>query len=196
MAKKITIPILKIIVSTGLILFLFYKLGFKNVLTQIESANLFWFLLGIVIFTVSNLLGSVQWHLLLKASNINLQLQKVISFYFTGLFFNNFLVGYIGGDAVRIYDVSKFSGRNSHAISAVFFDRFIGFAVLTTMALGAALYSINSQKIILSISFVFLYWILILILIFNNKLMQKVSWLFKFILSQISLSRLFFLCRI
>ena len=182
MAKKITIPILKISVSSGLIFFLFYKLGFNNVVSQITSANPYWFLLGIFIFSVSNILGSLQWYFLLKASGIDLQLTQVISFYYTGLFFNNFLVGYIGGDAVRVYDVSKSTGKTSDAISAVFLDRFIGFLILTTMALAAALYWINSQKVLIIIAIIFAYWVLILVLLFNKKLIQKISWLFKVIL--------------
>lgn len=185
MIKKITIPILKIFISAGLIFFLFYKLGFNNVVTQITSVNLYWFLLSILIFTLSNILGSIQWYLLLKIKGINLSLSKIVSFYYVGLFFNNLLVGYIGGDAIRIYDVSKSTGNSSDTISAVFFDRFIGFAVLTTMALVAALYRINlfsSYAVLIAIIIIFSYWVILFILFFNEKIIKKLSWLIRLIL--------------
>jgi len=184
LAKKITLPVLKIIVSLGLFSLLFYRLGFENVLAQLATAKISWLLWGILIFSISNIFGSLQWHILLQSTGINLKLSTTIIYYYTGLFFNNFLVGYIGGDAVRVYDVSKSSGKSSDAISTVFFDRFVGFTVLTTMALGAALYYLNSSKILISISVIFLYWIFILFLLFNKNLIQRLSGLFKILLPQ------------
>ena len=144
LVKKITIPVVKIIISFGLISFLIYKLGYKNILSQFTVIDMYWFIAGMVLFIASNLLGSLQWQLLLKARDVDLPLRRIVSYYFTGLFFNNFLVGYIGGDAVRIYDISKATAKNTEAISTVFLDRFIGFTMLTTLALGAAIYYIST----------------------------------------------------
>jgi len=187
LAKKITIPVLKIIVSFSLVFLLFYKLGFNNVIAQVLAVNFYWFFGGIIIFVISNILGSYQWQLLLKARDIELRLAKITAFYFTGLFFNNFLVGYIGGDAIRIYDITKATGRNTEAISTVFLDRFIGFMMLTTLALGAAIYWIDlfaSSKILLTILSLFSCWVLLFFLLFNEKLMEKVTWLIKFMLPE------------
>ncbi|MBD3289033.1 flippase-like domain-containing protein [candidate division KSB1 bacterium] len=187
LAKKITIPVLKIIVSIGLIFFLFYKLGFKNVTSQFTAINIYWFLLGIILFTLSNFLGSVQWSFLLKAVGIHLPLLRVISYYYTGLFFNNFLVGYIGGDAIRVYDITKASGSNSEAISAVFFDRLIGFAVLTILALLASLYLLKTfipSNVIMIILTIFLFWVMLIVILFNKRFLDKISWLFKWMLPE------------
>ncbi len=187
MAKKITIPVLKILVSVGLVFFLFHKLGFKNVTSQFASINIYWFLLGIVLFSLSNLFGSIQWAFLLKAVGIHLPLTRVISYYYTGLFFNNFLVGYIGGDAIRVYDITKTTGANSEAISSVFFDRLIGFAMLTIMALCASLYLVKTlitSNIIVIILSLFLFWVILIVILFNKRFLDKISWLFKWMLPE------------
>jgi len=131
------------------------------------------------------LLGSLQWYLLMRSRGIELPLMKVISYYYVGLFFNNFLIGYIGGDAIRIYDVSKASGNSSHAISTVFFDRLLGFVMLTTLALVAALVWRNifqSKTIIFIIFLIFVCWIVSFIVLFNERFAAKIGWVFKFIL--------------
>jgi len=140
-----------------------------------------------IVFSVSNFLGSFQWFLLLKAKGINLPFLKVLSFYYVGLFFNNFLVGYIGGDAVRIYDITKHSGDSSKAISTVVFDRFIGFVLLTTFALfGVLLWQnmLQSQTVLLSILLIFASWILFFLILFNERFAHKVGFILKYFLPE------------
>ena len=170
MTKKIIITILKIVVSTTLIIFLFLKLGFHDILSQFASTKLGWLFIAVFIFTLSNFLGAFQWYLLLKFRGINLPYSKIVSYYYVGLFFNNFLIGYIGGDAIRIFDVTKASNNSSDAISTVFFDRFIGFVLLTSLALFAALiwYKLfQSKTVVLTIIVIFICWMLSFIFFFN-----------------------------
>ncbi len=185
MIKKVAIPFIKIIISVALIVFLLTKLGWHEIFSQFSTANPWWILLGIIAFSLSNFLGSVQWYLLMRSRGIELPLSQVISYYYVGLFFNNFLIGYIGGDAIRIYDISKSSGNSSHAISTVFFDRLIGFVMLTTLALVAALVWRNifqSRTIIFIIFIIFVCWIISFIVLFNEQFAKKIGWIFRFIL--------------
>ena len=122
---------------------------------------------------------------MLKARGIELSFARVIAYYYVGLFFNNFLVGYIGGDAFRIYDVRKVSHDTSGAVSAVTFDRFIGFFVLTTMGLIAAIVGFDLVKngsIILSASIIFIGWMLTIIFLFKKNFARKFMWFFNLIL--------------
>lgn len=185
MLKKILIPLIKIIISVALIVFLFAKLGFRDIFAQFTAANPWWIFWGIIAFSVSNLLGSLQWYLLMRSRGIELPLIKVISYYYVGLFFNNFLIGYVSGDAVRIYDISKSSGNSSHAISTVFFDRLIGFVMLTTLALIAGLAWRNifqSRTVIFIILLIFVCWIISFFVLFNERFGKKIGWIFKLVL--------------
>jgi uncharacterized protein (TIRG00374 family) len=183
--KKVTIPLLKIVVSLALIVFLIAKLGLHEIFSRFATANPWWIFWGIIAFSLSNFLGSAQWYLLMRSRGIELPLSKVISYYYVGLFFNNFLIGYVGGDAIRIYDISKASGSSSNAISTVFFDRLIGFVMLTTLALVAALAWRNifqSKTIILIIFLIFVCWVVSFIVLFNERFAKKIGWVFRFIL--------------
>lgn len=185
MIKKVTALFIKIIISAALVVFLLTKLGLREIFSQFANANLWWIFWGIIAFTVSNVLGSVQWLLLMNSRGIKLPLVKVISYYYVGLFFNNFLIGYIGGDAIRIYDISKASGNSSHAISTVFFDRLIGFVMLTTLALVAGLAWRNifqSKTVFFIIFLIFICWIVSFIIMFDERFAKKIGWVFKFIL--------------
>jgi len=183
--RKYLITLIKIVVSTALIIFLFVKLGFNDILIQLTSANLWWLFFAIFIFSLSNFLGSFQWYLLLKIKGIHLPFLRVVSYYYVGLFFNNFLIGYIGGDAIRIYDISKVSGDSSKAISTVFLDRFIGFVVLTGLALFAGLIwhdIFQVKNVIFIIIFIFICWMLSFVFLFNEKLAKKIGIIIKYLL--------------
>jgi len=54
----------------------------------------------------------------------------LVTLYFVGVFFNNFMVGNIGGDAVRVYDLKRLTGKGVSGFAATFLDRFIGLFVL------------------------------------------------------------------
>lgn len=184
MFKRILVPLLKIVFSVLLIVYLFLKLGTQDIISQFFSANIWWILLGVITFTFSNVLGAIQWYFLMKARGIHLPLFRVISHYYVGLFFNNFLIGYVGGDAIRIYDISKASGDSANAISTVFFDRLIGFAMLTSLAILSILLWRNifqSQAVIFIVLFIFLCWVLSFIVIFNAKIARKIGWIFRIV---------------
>lgn len=184
MIKKITVLLLKIIISSALVIFLLLKLGAREIGFHFFSANIWWITLAIIMFSISNLLGSIQWFWLMKSVDIRISLPQAISYYHVGLFFNNFLIGNIGGDAIRIYDSSRISGDMSKAISTVFFDRLIGFVMLTTLALIAGLVWRNifhSGTIIVVIMIIFICWVISFILLFNEQFARKLGWLIGYV---------------
>ena len=89
------------------------------------------------LFLTSNFLGALQWSLLLHAQDIRLPFRRVLTLYFVGVFFNNFLVSNIGGDAVRIYDLNTLTGKATAGFAATFMDRFIGLFMLIAFSVMA-----------------------------------------------------------
>lgn len=134
--KKIYSTAAKVAISVSLFGFLIYQYGSGELANQLAEVDPLWIVLAIIILSVSFVLGAIQWNIILRNLNIIIPLRRALAFYYTGLFFNNFLLSFIGGDVVRIYDIAKTSGKNSEAISTVFLDRLIG---LFTMTLFAAL---------------------------------------------------------
>jgi len=143
--------LVKLIISTSLIVYILKKIDLSQLPILLKEANYNWILIGVSAIVISNFLGALQWHTILKETEINISYKKSLKFYHTGLFFNNFLLSFIGGDVVRIYDISKTSGKNSSAFSTVFFDRLVGLFTLSVFALIFACFSgeLMKSKIIL-----------------------------------------------
>lgn len=140
--KKVSL-VLKGIISVALLSFLLYRIGLNQFVGTFGNISIGWVLVGILILTLSNITGSLQWHLLLQGSGIQVAFKRTIMYYYTGLFFNNFLLGFVGGDLFRVYDITKHSGRNSTAISTVFVDRLIGMFTMCLLALIFAFFTID-----------------------------------------------------
>ena len=176
--KKHLFTLLKILVSGGLISWLLVKIGINRIVVEIASANLWWICASVGAFMLSNILGSYQWYLLLRNKNLPLSFTQVLSFYHVGLFFNNFLIGYVGGDAFRIYDVTKATNDSTNAISTVFFDRFIGFFTLSFLAMVVSLFwlqNVGSLAIIFTILIIMMGFVVSLLFLFKQRLAKQAS---------------------
>ncbi|MFA4947767.1 MAG: lysylphosphatidylglycerol synthase transmembrane domain-containing protein [Candidatus Krumholzibacteriia bacterium] len=136
--RRVLVQLVKIAVSVGLIAFLFYKLSPENLFAHLSRVSPWQLVISTVIFFISVGLGAYQWHLLLKAGGIALPFAKTFKVYFVGLFFNNFLPAGVGGDVMKIYDVTRV-GNDPHQVFAVtMLDRVIGIAGLCILALAAS----------------------------------------------------------
>ena len=135
--KRFLTSFLKIAVSSILVALVLWKIGPARLGQEIRAARPGLLMLGVGVFVLSNVLGALQWNLLLRAQGIRLTFRKALSFYFVGVFFNNFLISNIGGDAIRVYDAGKLSGQGSRVFAATFLDRFVGLLVLIGFSLAA-----------------------------------------------------------
>ncbi|MCX5753693.1 MAG: lysylphosphatidylglycerol synthase transmembrane domain-containing protein [Candidatus Krumholzibacteria bacterium] len=179
--KRILIQLVKVTVSVGLIAFLFHKLSPENLLADLSRVRPWQLVISTVIFFVSAGLGAYQWHLLLKAGGIALPFPKTFKVYFVGLFFNNFLPAGVGGDVMKIYDVTRV-GNDPHQVFAVtMLDRVIGITGLCILALAASFILLTGE----GLYNLYLYIIIfagcvapVLALIMNKRLSRGVRRLF------------------
>ncbi len=138
---------LRIVISTALMIFLLKKLSISDLVELILTIDTRIFAAGIICFFLSNLLGSIQWHQLLGASGIRLSFGQTFRYYFIGLFFNNFLPASIGGDAVKVYDVTKAGSSVYQVIAVTLLDRLLGIFSLCLLALGATFYLMRTDAV-------------------------------------------------
>ncbi len=131
--------LLKLAVSVGLLYYLARQTDLGGLGAAFAATVPSLFLLAVAFFVVSNGLGACQWYLLLHAHRLPIGFGQATVFYLTGVFFNNVLLGNIGGDALRIYDVRRLTGRTSGAAAATFMDRFVGLLATCSLALIACL---------------------------------------------------------
>jgi hypothetical protein len=125
---------LKITVSAGLLAFILHKVSVSELVALVQGADARWMAAAVAIFLLSNVVGGFQWHALLRASGVMIPARRTIRFYFVGLFFNNFLPASIGGDAIKVYDVSRIGSSVFQVVAVTMLDRIIGIFSLCLLA--------------------------------------------------------------
>ncbi len=135
--KRALSTILKLAVSAGLLYYLLARSDLGEFAGVVTGASGMYLVAAVLFFVLSNVLGALQWHLLLKAQQLPIHFRQSLIFYWIGVFFNNVLLGNIGGDALRIYDIRRLTGEGTGGAAATFMDRFIGLFSTCSLALVA-----------------------------------------------------------
>ena len=109
--------------------------------------------LALLITVVSIILSAYKWQLLVIAQGFTVPLRRLISSYFVGLFFNNFMPTSIGGDVVRVLDLRKMTSSGPAAAASVVAERVLaaftlGLIVLCGVAFGTGVTARFSVAII------------------------------------------------
>ena len=131
---------LKITVSALLLTFVLRKVGLQNILSHLRNMDLRFFFLSSAVYFLTLVLASLRWGILLKGSQPG---KKLLSLCLIGSFFNHFMPGAVGGDAVKAYYLYKETGHGGSSLGSVFLDRYVGYCALLSIGLisGIAAYS-------------------------------------------------------
>lgn len=122
--------VLKVAVSGGLIFWLLSGIELDEIaklLTRLEPLGLVCSV-GLILLALS--IAALRWQLLLAAWGHSLGLWTLLSHVLVGNFFNQILPSSIGGDAVRIWRVSRAGLSLKVATNSIIIDRLIGAAGL------------------------------------------------------------------
>ena len=128
--NKIAFVILKVAVSSAFLYFVLARTGYAKVLAVLGGIKLSAFISAILLYIFAQYISTLRWKLLLPQG---LGTRKLFSLYMIGSFFNIFLPGIIGGDAVKGYYLYQATGDGSLSLASVFMDRYLGFVVLITI---------------------------------------------------------------
>lgn len=140
--RKLTLNLIKILVSGGLILYiLIYQVDLSQVWAVITSARLLPLIVGAILSIVGVWLRAIRWQVLLHAVDIRVPLGKLTYFYFLGAFFNLFLPTGLGGDAVKMAKLSQTTRQVPESIGTTLVERATGLWVLFILALIALPFS-------------------------------------------------------
>ena len=181
--KKAILLLLKLIVSTMLVFWLLKRIGLDKIMAQLRDVDYLWFCGALVLFSASLVLGSYQWWLLLRAEGIAIPWKKALSFYYVGLFFNNFLISSMGGDVFRMLDLRKYSGKSAVSRSTVFLDRFIGLFILSSGAMAALPWLLLTRDIPHQLLYVgyllFICWLVLIFFFFSKRFARPLGWIIR-----------------
>lgn len=142
--KKIAVLIAKLSVSSGLFYFLLSKIGIQTIINNIRMLSPGTFIAAVGMYIAATYLSSRRWNLLIPQDT---ETKRLFSLYMIGSFFNAYMPGIIGGDAVKAYYLSKVlkednSTHTPHsslsiAVASVFMDRYMGFSALLAISIIA-----------------------------------------------------------
>jgi uncharacterized protein (TIRG00374 family) len=124
--KRKALLAIKLAVSIGLILILIRQVSVADFLDGFKQANIPLFGIALALSAVAILIRSYKWQLLLRVQGANLPLRTIQAITYMSMFFNNFFLGSIGGDAFRVYKTLNYSRTKSGSISSVLVERATG----------------------------------------------------------------------
>jgi hypothetical protein len=128
----------RISVSALLLVYVFRNAHWSELLGVLGGASPVWLLAGWLFFGIPMLLTSIRLRWLLQLQGVRIPLERVVAITCVGQFFNMFLLGSTGGDAVRLlYILREAPDAKARAGIAMVADRALGLVVLDAIALAA-----------------------------------------------------------
>jgi len=143
--KNALLLALKITVSGFLLTFVLRKVGLQSIHSHLRNMDLRFFFLSSVVYLLTIVLASLRWGILLKRSQPG---KKLFSLCLIGSFFNHFMPGAVGGDAVKAYYLYKETGHGGSSLGSVFLDRYVGYCALLSIGLLSGIAAYGDLKTI------------------------------------------------
>ena len=142
------ITVLKIVVSLGLIVYLFTRMDLAQVGSLLSAANYWYLLPAALLYLAAMSNAGLKWYVLLRAQGISVPFLAVLSYTYVGFFFNNFLPANVGGDVMRGYGMARYTEQAAEAAVSVVVDRIVGlmaFIFSAAIATGVAVLLMNQE---------------------------------------------------
>lgn len=125
-SKKKIFFLLKLAVAAGLVALLVRNVDWAAIGEEFSEASLPLVALAFVFYVTGILISVGRWRATARFKKFDLPFRDAVRFHFAGLFLNNFLPSFLGGDAYRSYLLGNPEKRYSAAASTVIFVRFVG----------------------------------------------------------------------
>jgi uncharacterized protein (TIRG00374 family) len=162
MNKKFVL-LIKIILTAGILVYIFVKIPFNKILLSISSANIILILAVIALNIPIVLLSSFQTKYLTAAQKISISFGQILKIYLTTSFYSLFLPGSITGGAVKWYKFAKYTSKAA-AAAVVVFNRYL--EIFMTILIGL----LFSLPVVIRSSYKYLIilWIIVFILLLSS----------------------------
>jgi uncharacterized protein (TIRG00374 family) len=129
--------ILRVAISLIVLAIVVVNVGAQNLLDALRAIDLRWFAIAVLIHLLGIVIRTWRWSLLIAALGKPIAFGRLFYLYMAGTFFNTFLPTGIGGDVVKIIELSPERG-GAHAFSTVLADRLTGILGSSLIALIVA----------------------------------------------------------
>ncbi|MCH2183125.1 MAG: flippase-like domain-containing protein [Mariniblastus sp.] len=137
MNKKTGILVFKVMMSLGILGYLFFSAWRTEQFHDLSLEQLHWGSMGLALLfcLAAHVVSYLRWRIMVRALDIPFTAFDAIRIGFIGSFFNLFAFGMVGGDSLRAYYVTRqVKHRVPEAISSVVADRLIGMMTMFSFA--------------------------------------------------------------
>jgi uncharacterized protein (TIRG00374 family) len=177
---------LKVLISLGLIAYLFTRIDLAEVKTALASAHYLYLVLALVLYFVAIALNVYKWGYLLQAQGLAVPLINLLNHTFVGLFFANLPLSQVMGDIARGVDLARHTqGHGAEVAVSVLMDRLIGlasFLFASVVMLAFAVFSLGRTDLTslwVTVLLVLLAFVIALAVLLSRRLRGLVEPLFK-----------------
>ncbi len=132
--RKTLVFTLKLAVSSLSLYVVFSKIDIREFASMLAKIGPLFFVLAALPYVLAQAVSTWRWKLLLPG---HFRYGRLFSLYMIGSFFNSFLPGVIGGDAIKAYYLNKDAKKISLTLASVFMDRYFGYASLMLIGISA-----------------------------------------------------------
>jgi uncharacterized protein (TIRG00374 family) len=145
-ANKRWFLIVKIFVTLLLFGIIVYKGDWSRILQYLVRTNPWLLSIAFVGMILNVTISTLKWRILLQIHGESNEFNALHKWYFTGVFFNNFLPSSIGGDAYRVYKTMQGARSRAVPLLAVFSERLTGIIALVLFGFGATVFILYYGK--------------------------------------------------
>lgn len=135
MSKKRVLLTLKVLLSGGLIWFLFQNVDTDMAVARVQEMAIWPLAITVGLFVFQALVANLRWLIALRAIEAPMPFWRALAILYIGIFFNQTLPSSVGGDAVRMYKTYKAGLPLSAAINGVMLDRIATVVALVLVVL-------------------------------------------------------------
>lgn len=146
--KKLTSTLIKLLITLGVLWWIIHTQDIEKLTNEVKGSHPLWLLSALGVFLISILLGALQWRIILKTRDIAISRMRAIAIYMTGIFFNNFMLGMVAGDAYKVTALHRTGDSGKQAFASTFLDRLAGLLIICGFAVFGGLYILitNMQR--------------------------------------------------
>ncbi|QSZ41679.1 flippase-like domain-containing protein [Sulfurimonas aquatica] len=131
--------IIKLIITIAIFYYLFQHIDFDTLWQRLSNSHGGWIFVALLMQLTSTYLAAYRWFKISQLLVFKEKLSFYVQSYFKGTFFNQVLPSSIGGDAVRIIDLTRENYDKKDAFYGVFVDRVVGLVGLLVLNLIASI---------------------------------------------------------
>ena len=132
--------ILKLLITAAIFYYLFQYIDFYALIAVLAKSHGGDILIALILQLGSTYLAAYRWRAISKLLVFNEPLSFYVKSYFKGSFFNQVLPSSIGGDAVRVLDLTAHGYEKKEAFYGVFVDRVVGLVGLLVLNLISSIF--------------------------------------------------------